>query len=92
MEVPSLKVAQCHTVTPLKMGPKLVTETSEVKTQTPGKFPDESTLESQYGESLKTYILDLYVHADAESKFHIPQVISNALYSVQAGHVQCFIN
>jgi hypothetical protein len=26
------------------MGPTLVTETSEVKTQTPGKFPEESTL------------------------------------------------
>jgi hypothetical protein len=33
------------TVTPLKMEPTLVTETSEVKTQTPGKFPEESTLE-----------------------------------------------
>jgi hypothetical protein len=32
----------------------LVTETSEVKTQTPGKFPEESTLESQSGENLKT--------------------------------------
>jgi hypothetical protein len=41
-------------VTPLKMEPKQVTETSEVKTQTPGKFPEESTLESQHGESLKT--------------------------------------
>jgi hypothetical protein len=26
----------------------LVTETSEVKTQTPGKFPEESTLELQF--------------------------------------------
>jgi fructoselysine-6-P-deglycase FrlB-like protein len=26
------------------MEPKQVTETSEVKTQTPGKFPEESTL------------------------------------------------
>jgi hypothetical protein len=26
------------------MEPTLVTETSEVKTQTPGKFPEESTL------------------------------------------------
>jgi hypothetical protein len=33
-----------HTVTPLKMEPTLVTETSEVKTQTPGKFPEEPTL------------------------------------------------
>jgi hypothetical protein len=33
----------------------LVTETSEVKTQTPGKFPEESTLVSQRGENLKTY-------------------------------------
>jgi hypothetical protein len=39
------------------MEPTLVTETSEVKTQTPGKFPEESTLESQRGESLKTYKL-----------------------------------
>jgi hypothetical protein len=38
------------------MEPTLVTETSEVKTQTPGKFPEESTLESQHGESLKTYV------------------------------------
>jgi hypothetical protein len=44
-----------HSVTPLKMEPTQVTETSEVKTQTPGKFPEESTLESQHGESLKTY-------------------------------------
>jgi hypothetical protein len=44
-----------RTVTPLKMEPTLVTETSEVKTQTPGKFPEESTLESQRGKSLKTY-------------------------------------
>jgi hypothetical protein len=28
------------------MEPTLVTETSEVKTQTPGKFPEESTLVS----------------------------------------------
>jgi hypothetical protein len=33
-----------HFVTPLKMEPTQVTETSEVKTQTPGKFPEESTL------------------------------------------------
>jgi hypothetical protein len=41
-------------VTLLKMEPTLVTETSEVKTQKPGKFPEESTLESQRGENLKT--------------------------------------
>jgi hypothetical protein len=28
------------------MEPTLVTETSKVKTQTPGKFPEESTLET----------------------------------------------
>jgi hypothetical protein len=33
-----------HSVTPLKMEPTLVTETSEVKSQTPGQFPKESTL------------------------------------------------
>jgi hypothetical protein len=38
------------------MEPTLVTQTSEVKTQTPGKFPEESTLESQRGENLKTYV------------------------------------
>jgi hypothetical protein len=37
------------------MVPTFVTETSEVKPQTPGKFAEESTLESQHGESLKTY-------------------------------------
>jgi hypothetical protein len=37
------------------MEPTQVAETSEVKTQTPGKFQEESTLESQHGESLKTY-------------------------------------
>jgi hypothetical protein len=42
------------------MEPTQVTETSEVKTQMPGKFPEESTLESQHGESLKTYLLNLY--------------------------------
>jgi hypothetical protein len=36
------------------MEPTLVTETSEEKTQMPGKFPEESTLESQRGENLKT--------------------------------------
>jgi hypothetical protein len=46
-----------HSVTPLKIEPTLVTETSEVKTQTPRKFPEESTLESQRGENLKTYVL-----------------------------------
>jgi hypothetical protein len=30
------------------MEPKLVTETSEVKTQTPGKFPEEYTLEFKH--------------------------------------------
>jgi hypothetical protein len=35
------------------MEPTLVTETSEEKTQRPGKFPEESTLESQRGENLK---------------------------------------
>jgi hypothetical protein len=29
------------------MEPTLVTETSEEKTQTPGKFPEESTLDTQ---------------------------------------------
>jgi hypothetical protein len=43
-----------HSVTPFKMEPTLVTETSEVKSQTPGKFPEESTLESKRGENLKT--------------------------------------
>jgi hypothetical protein len=38
------------------MEPTLVTETSEVKAQTPGKFPEESTLQSQRGENLKTKI------------------------------------
>jgi hypothetical protein len=42
------------------MEPTLVTETSEVKTQTPGKFPEESTLESNRGENLKTYKLPLF--------------------------------
>jgi hypothetical protein len=37
------------------MEPTLDTETSQVKTQTPGKFPEESTLVSQRGENLKTY-------------------------------------
>jgi hypothetical protein len=43
------------------MEPTLVTETSQVKTQTPGKFPEKSTLESQHGESLKTYIREVLV-------------------------------
>jgi hypothetical protein len=43
------------------MKPTLVTETSEVKTQTLGKFPEESTLESQRGESLKTYIIIYHI-------------------------------
>jgi hypothetical protein len=30
------------------MEPTQVTETSEVKTQTPGKFPEESTLEPKH--------------------------------------------
>jgi hypothetical protein len=41
------------------MEPTQVTITSEVKTQTPGKFPEESTLESQHGKSLKTYEIGL---------------------------------
>jgi hypothetical protein len=44
------------------MEPTLVTETSEVKTQTPGKFPEESTLESQHGGSLKTYVFDIILN------------------------------
>jgi hypothetical protein len=39
------------------MKPTLVTETSEEKTQTPGKSPEESTLVPQCGENLKTYII-----------------------------------
>jgi hypothetical protein len=50
-----MEPTQVNSVTPLKMEPTQVTETSEVKTQTPGKFPEESTLESQHGEILKTY-------------------------------------
>jgi hypothetical protein len=45
--------------------PTLVTETSEVKTQTPGKFPEESTLVSQRGENLKTY--KIYIKIDIKT-------------------------
>jgi hypothetical protein len=38
------------------MEPTQVTETSDVKIQTPGKFPEESTLDTQHGESQKTYL------------------------------------
>jgi hypothetical protein len=43
------------------MEPTQVTETSELKTQTPGKFPEESTLESQHGGSPKKNYLGLSV-------------------------------
>jgi hypothetical protein len=37
-----------------------VSETSVNKNLTPGKYPKESTLHSQHGESLKTTLLNLY--------------------------------
>jgi hypothetical protein len=43
------------------MEPILVTEMLEVQTQTPEKFPEESTLESQHGENLKILISYLSV-------------------------------
>jgi hypothetical protein len=39
------------------MEPTLVTETSEVKTQTPGKFPEESTLVCVCGHALLLFAL-----------------------------------
>jgi hypothetical protein len=50
------------------MEPTLVTETSEVKTQTPGKFPEESTLVLNllFGSHISFYLLHCY----AFSKVH----------------------
>jgi hypothetical protein len=62
------------------MEPTLVTETSEEKTQTPGKFPEESTLVSQRGENLKTYmklykIVTLFCGLNTLTFSHLPHFV-----------------
>jgi hypothetical protein len=56
---PLQKHQNCHHshIAPLKMELTLGSETSAFKTQTPGNNPEDCTLYSQHGESLKSTIL-----------------------------------
>ena len=47
-----------HTYPPLKMEQTECSETSAHKTQTPGSNPEESTQHSEYGESLKSRMVN----------------------------------
>ena len=44
----------------MKMEQIECSETSAYKIQTPGNFPEESTQQSEEGESLKSRMIDLY--------------------------------
>jgi hypothetical protein len=55
VSVPSSWVGR-NSYLPRKMEPTLSSETSAYNIQTPGKFPEDDTLQSQHGESLKTTI------------------------------------
>ena len=39
---------------PMKMGPIVSSETSAIRTQTPGNYPKRNTLHLEHSESLKT--------------------------------------
>ena len=41
---------------PMKMEPIVSSETSAIRTQTPGNYPKRNTLHLEHGESLKTRI------------------------------------
>ena len=43
---------------PMKMEPIVSSETSAIKTQTPGNYPKTNKLHLEHGESLKTRITD----------------------------------
>jgi len=49
-----------HTYKPMKMEQTECSETSAYKIQTPGNYPEESIQHSEYGESLKSRILDFF--------------------------------
>jgi len=42
---------------PMKMEPIVSTETSAIRTQTPGNYPKRNKLHLEHGESLKTTII-----------------------------------
>jgi len=44
---------------PMKMEPTVSSETSAIKTQTPGNYPKRNKLHLEHGESLKTRLLYL---------------------------------
>jgi len=46
---------------PMKMEPTVSSETSEIRTQTPGNYPKGNKLHLEHGESLKTRTFTLFV-------------------------------
>jgi hypothetical protein len=57
VSVPSYWVGRNDSYLPMKMEPTLSSETSVYNIQTPEKFPEDDTLQSQHRESLKTTII-----------------------------------
>jgi len=52
----------------MKMEPIVSSETSAIRTQTPGNYPKRNKLHLEHGESLKTRMLDtLYIHYNTAS-------------------------
>ena len=51
---------------PMKMEPIVSSETSAIRTQTPGNYPKRNKLHLEHGESLKTRILNfVFNHEEA---------------------------
>jgi len=45
---------------PMRMEPTVSSETSAIRTQTPGNYPKRNTLHLEHGESLKTRNFNLF--------------------------------
>jgi len=52
----------------MKMEPIVSSETSSIRTQTPGNYPKRNNLHLEHGESLRTRLDGLYIRPQMEVK------------------------
>jgi len=52
----------------MKMEPIVSSETSAIRTQTPGNYPKRNNLHLEHGESLRTRVLDFHSYFDRTTR------------------------
>jgi len=56
---------------PMKMEPIVSSETSAIRTQTPGNYPKRNKLHLEHGESLKTRTIDIVFCTDIVKPYSV---------------------